>query len=299
MPNKGNEYDTHQISIVSRLFSPTLIRELARKGHSARFSRLAKESSIIKIHSESPIRDFFDKAFDLLKNKNNRHEYIYKSALTHKVLLGTHSLRTAVLLNEFRVGKNKADCVILNGTSNVYEIKSERDSLTRLEQQITSYRKVFANLNVITGENHLDSVTKIVPQEVGLMVLSDRYNISTKREAINSPESTNPESIFHSIRLIEAKKILKIYGFDIPNLPNTQMYGALRKIFVKLTPLQAHEGLVNVLKSTRSLLHLDEFLDSLPKSLHAAALNSSLRKKDRIQLVDIVNTPLNEALKWD
>ncbi|MEI9986083.1 MAG: sce7726 family protein [Aliidongia sp.] len=53
-------------------------------------------------------------------------------SVTQKILMGKHSLRTASMLNEFRAGSCKADLVILNGTATVYEIKSERDSLTRL-----------------------------------------------------------------------------------------------------------------------------------------------------------------------
>lgn len=292
--------ESQQLSAVSRLFSSNLIRELAKKGRSPLFARLANESSLLELtSSQDLVRNFFDAAFSLLKRKNYRHEYIYKAAITHKILLGTHSLQTAVMLNEFRACNNKADSVILNGTSTVYEIKSERDSLTRLEQQISSYRKVFAKVNVITGENHLNSVLTTVPQDVGVLLLTDRFQISTIREAINSPERTIPEAIFDSIQLLEAKKILKNGGFEIPKLPNTQMHSALRKQFLTLTPLEAHEGMVRVLRSTRSLLPLADLVSALPCSLQTAVLSTSLRKQDHVKLVNAMNTPINEALKWN
>ena len=43
----------------------------------------------------------FEAAFSLLKREGYRHEYIYKAALTHKILLGTHSLQTASMIHEF------------------------------------------------------------------------------------------------------------------------------------------------------------------------------------------------------
>jgi len=291
--------ENHQLSAVSRLFSASLIRELARKGRSPIFARLAKESSLLEVTApQDPVRNLFDSAFSLLKRKNYRHEYIYKAAITHKVLLGTHSLQTAVMLNEFRVCNSKADSVILNGTSTVYEIKSERDSLTRLEQQISSYRKVFAKVNIITGENHLNSVLAMVPGDVGVLLLTDRFQISTIREAIDSPNRTIPEAIFDSIQLREAKKILKKMNIEIPKLPNTQMHEALRKRFITLTPSEAHDGMVQVLRITRSLLPLAEFVSALPHSIQAAALSTPLRKQDHARLLEAMGTPISEALKW-
>lgn len=292
--------ENHQLSAVSRLFSATLIRELARKGRSPLFARLANESSLLEAISskEDPIRNIFDSAFSLMKKKNYRHEYIYKAAITHKILLGTHSLQTAVMLNEFRVGPNKADSVILNGTSTVYEIKSERDSLTRLEQQVSSYRKVFARVNIITGENHLNSVFAIVPKDVGVLLLTDRFQISTIREAIDSPDRTNPEEIFNSIQLREARKILRAMNINIPELPNTQTHEALKKLFVTLTPSEAHSEMVKALRATRSHLPLAEFVNKLPSSIQSAALSTPLRKQDQARLLATMETPVYEALKW-
>lgn len=291
--------ETSQLAAVSRLFSASLMRELARNGRSPLFARLANESSLLDMTSPSePVRNLFDLAFSLLKRKNYRHEYIYKAAIAHKVLLGKHSLQTAVMLNEFRVGGNKADSVIFNGTSTVYEIKSERDSLSRLEKQISSYRKVFAKVNVITGENHLDAVLATTEKCVGVLLLTDRFQISTIRDAVDSTERTDPESIFNSIRLNEAKKILKVKGFDIPILPNTQMHEALRKHFITLTPSEAHDGMVETLRKTRSLLSLAEFIKELPYSIQAAALSTSFRKQDHDRFLNALDTPISEALKW-
>lgn len=299
MPLANKVLENHQLSAVSRLFSSSLIRELARKGRSPQFARLAKESSLLETtSSDEPIRSLFDSAFTLLKKKNYRHEYIYKAAITHKILLGKHSLQTAVLLNEFRVGNSKADTVILNGTSTVYEIKSERDSLARLEQQVESYRKVFAKVNIITGENHLSSVISLIPDDVGVLLLSDRYQISTIREAEDCPNRTNSDAIFNSIQLREAKRILKNMNIDIPKLPNTMMHEALAKIFSKLPPSNIHQGMVQELRKTRSLLPLTEFVNKLPQSIQPAALSTPLRKQDQSKLLSVMDTPISEALKW-
>lgn len=289
----------HQISAVSRLFSSSVIKELGRKGASPVFARLAKEiTGKSSLSSEHRVSHFYETSFDILKKTEHRHEYIYKSALTQRVLLGKHSLRTASMMSEFRVGPCKADIVILNGTATVYEIKSERDSLARLEQQIENYRKVFSTVYVIAGDNHVAGIKAMVSRDVGILTLSARHQISTVREAEERPSRTSPGMIFGSIRIEEAKQILRLLDRPIPNVPNTEMYAALKEQFVKLSPLEAHAGMVHTLKMTRNLQPLSRLLEKLPPSLHSAAMTSPIRPADHERLLAAVNTSLTAALRW-
>ena len=144
---------TSQLAAYSRLFSSAVLREMAKKRKSPLFTRLAIESGVLELaRSHGRVADVFEAAFSVLKKRGLRDEYIYKTALTQRVLLGKHNLNTASMLTEFRAGECKADIAILNGTTTVYEIKSERDSLARLDRQLRNYRKVFASIVVIAGE---------------------------------------------------------------------------------------------------------------------------------------------------
>lgn len=144
-----------ELAVFSRLFSSAVFREMAKKGRSGLFKRLAGEVGLSGLcNADATVGDAFDLAFGVLRVAGQRDEYIYRSAISHKILMGTHSLRTASMLTEFRAGTCKADLVILNGTATVYEIKSERDSLARLANQVANYKKVFAKVNVIASEDH-------------------------------------------------------------------------------------------------------------------------------------------------
>lgn len=272
---------------------------MARKGKSPLFARLARQSLLPRsLAASARVHSLFDTAFSLLQQEGYRHEYIYKAALTHKILLGKHSLQTASMLNEFRVGECKADVAILNGTATVYEIKSERDSLSRLERQIAAYTTVFAKVYVIASENHVAAVIDSVPRDVGVLLLNRRYRISTLREAADRPERTSPAAIFDSIRTQEARTILLSRGISVPDVPNTELSAVLRNLFVKLDPRDAHEGMVKVLKKTRNLLPLSDLVSQLPSSLQTAALSVPLRKLDHTRLVAAVNTRLKDAMAW-
>ncbi len=292
-------HSPNQTAAIARLFSPSVIKELAGQGKSSLFARLAKEArSVIELDEGQRVFQFFDKAFDIFKKTEYRHEYIYKAALTQRVLLGTYSLRTAAMLNEFRVGGCKADLAILNGTATVYEIKSERDSLSRLEHQIETYKQFFAAVYVIAGDNHLEGIRSIASKDVGILRLSPRHQISTLRAARDRPDRTSPAVIYESLRKEEAKQILKLMNLSIPDVPNTEMHGALRERFLKLTAQDAHKAMVQVLKKTRNLQPLSRLIEKLPNSLHSAALSIPLRREDHNRLVDAVNTPLRTAIQW-
>lgn len=287
------------VSATARMFSAKVLQELSRYGLSPLLARLLRESGLAKqLHPSESIRECFQFAFRTLRRKAYRHEYIYKSAITNKVLLGTHSLQTASMITEFRVADCKADVVILNGTGTVYEIKSERDTLTRLERQIAAYMDVFATVNVIVGENHTDSALDLTPPEVGVMELSSKHTISTIRPGENKPERTQSSAIFESINLQEAKIILRNLSIDVPEVPNTIMYDVCRDLFVKIPGHFAHKEMVSTLKRTRKLTALSGLVDELPPCLYSAALTSKIRRQDHGRLVGAMGVPIGDALEW-
>ncbi|MGR3370186.1 MAG: sce7726 family protein [Sagittula sp.] len=294
-----NNCNAISASAVSRFFSRTVIKELAKTGQSPMFARLLVESGIDGELTESvTIGEAFECAFGYLRQAEFRHEYAYKAALTHRVLLGTHSLNTASMITEFRVGRCKADVVILNGTGTVYEIKSERDSLTRLERQIEEYRKVFASVNVIVGENHLASILDAVPSDVGILRLSGRYQISEIRAAQNIPDRTSAANIFDVVSMREAGLILKDLGYDLPDVPNTRRYQAYLEVFRTITSAEVHRAMVKVLKKTRTLTHLAQFIQELPASLQSVALSTKISNVEFGNLIEVLNVPLAEAKGW-
>jgi hypothetical protein len=284
---------------LSRLFSSAVFQEMATKGRSARFKRLLDETSVVpRCADGATVGDAFEQAFSILKTAGLRDEYIYRAALTDKILRKKHSLRTATMLNEFRAGTSKADLVILNGTSTVYEIKSERDTLARLVRQIEDYKRVFASVNVVVSEKHVEAVQSVLPEDVGIMCLSNRYHISTRRDAVDCPERICPMTIFESLRSAEAATVLQRLGIPVPDVPNTQRHGAMRRLFANLEPAALHSELIRTLKRTRDLAPLSELLNRLPPSLEAAALSIPLRRADHGRLVRAVETPLVAALAW-
>jgi len=292
-------YGPVQLSALTRLFCATVFREMAKKGRSGLFRRLLGQTDLIqRLNPSVTVGDTFEAAFRILRTSGNRDEYIYRAALIHKELMGKHSLRTASVLNEFRVGLCKADLVILNGTATVYEIKSERDSLVRLAHQIENYQRVFSCVNVIASENHIEAVLGTVPDNVGVLCLSRRYQITPVRKALDCPARICPAMVFESLRIAEAISVLQAMGIAVPETPNTQKHAVMRALFARLDPVALHAQMVSTLKQTRNLASLGDFIARLPKSLQPAALSVSIPHSAHPRLIDAINTPLSATICW-
>ncbi|WP_084589531.1 sce7726 family protein [Cobetia amphilecti] len=290
-----------QASALSRMFSSGVFKELARKGRSPLFTRLVHESGLadrINILDHT-IASTFDLAFSELRKSGVRDEYVYRSALTQKILLGRHSLRTASMLTEFRAGSSRADLVVLNGKASAYEIKSDRDSLSRLNKQIADYRKVFSHVYVIASHIHLDSVIENTPEDVGIMSLVRWNRIHTAREAVNRESMVCTDTIFQSLRMSEAKKILTSLDVKLPDVPNIMLWEAMREKFSCLKPIDVHRQMIAVLKESRNLASLSYFVEQMPISLQAAALSITIGRADHDRLIKTVRIPLFQAMDWE
>ncbi len=258
---------------VSRIFSPIVMDSLSHKGYSAYLYEVCTNSGILEqIDHSMSLSQFFDWIYNILF-KNYRNEYIYKNAIANKILLGKHSLNTSHMLTEFRVGKCKADAVVINGTSTVYEIKSEFDSFARLESQVKAYYQIFDHINVITSNSQAIKLKSILPDAVGIQVLTDRNTISTIRESKSNKKNIHMDTLFDSLRKKEYLKIVEEFYEIAPNVPNTQIYRECKKLFCKIPPETAHYLTMNTLRKRNNTKVLKEFIIKAPASLSAYALS--------------------------
>jgi hypothetical protein len=97
------------------------------------------------------------------------------------------------IVEEFGVehGTARADVVVVNGILHGYEIKSDRDTLARLPEQMDAYNSVFDRVTLIVGKQHVYEAVNLVP---------DWWGISIAKAASDSTV------VFHRIR--EAKENL-------------------------------------------------------------------------------------------
>lgn len=287
--------DKKYLPSLSRIFSPVVLDSIAQTGTSGYLSEVCSNSGLLdRIDSKMPLYKFFDYVYNLLF-KNYRNEYIYKNAIANKILMGKHSLNTSHMLTEFRVGKCKADAVILNGTSTVYEIKSEYDSFDRLENQIKSYMEIFDHINIITSEPQSEKVLSLLTEKVGILILTNRNTIKTVRSSISNKENIKLETLFDSLRKNEYVKIVKEFYGAAPNVPNTQIFKECKKLFCEIPVGIAHDLTIKNLRrsNTKELKH---FISEAPYSLIAYAMTICSDKAKMLRLESFFANSIESVL---
>lgn len=64
----------------------------------------------------------------------------------------------------------RADVVLVNGIYHCFEIKSELDTLSRLENQLVAYKKYFDMVTVVCTSTHLPKIIENYSQDVGILL---------------------------------------------------------------------------------------------------------------------------------
>ncbi|MDX7739918.1 sce7726 family protein [Aeromonas dhakensis] len=77
-----------------------------------------------------------------------------------------------IVINEFTIGNyaRRADLVLIkNNELHAYEVKSEYDSLVRLEGQISKYLEFFDKVTVVLTRKHINKAKTMLPINVQIM----------------------------------------------------------------------------------------------------------------------------------
>ncbi len=78
---------------------------------------------------------------------------------------------SSIILDELKVcGKSIVDIAVLGSGLIGIEIKSDKDTLNRLPNQIEDYNKVFDFMDIVLGKNHYEKAMKLLPDWWGVWI---------------------------------------------------------------------------------------------------------------------------------
>ena len=107
-------------------------------------------------------------------------------------------------------GQVRVDIAVINGVMHGYEIKSDKDKLDRLPEQMKEYNAVFDKLTLVVGRRHLYNAINIIPDCWGIVVVKIDINNKVVFHTIREAED-NQEQIGISIaRLLWREEALQI-----------------------------------------------------------------------------------------
>lgn len=260
------------------LFTPSTLKPLLSEDAPEALHDLIEALQIeLSLSPNCPLSETINKTYDILRREGNRTDYVYRNAIIDKVVVGKHSINTATPIQEFRVGSSLADLVVLNGTSTVYEIKSERDTFKRLASQIINYSKVFERTYVVTSTKKLRSLEHDLPEHVGIITLSRNYTLQTVREATTNWELVDPIAISRAMTIPEACTALKYLSLPAPNVPNMLIRRAIDDAFRRVDTQSCSQAFIATLKNSRKPPVTQADITRIPRPLRSFTL-SHLRK---------------------
>lgn len=273
---------------VPRAFNAPVLAQIAETGSSPTLSAILK--NLPDVARASSLADVYEQLYDLLVRRY-RCEYVFKNQIAHELLLKRHAHAEARLLSELRVGSCKADTVIINGTSTVYEIKTELDTLDRLPRQISAYQDVFDRVCVVSSGPLLARLTAALPRWAGVLELRSDGSIEAVREPQSNMAHIKPAAVFCTLRQAEYLAALRAEFGEAPNVPNGIRWRVCRSLFETLPPERAHARMLEALHRRDWNAGKAAFVTEVPNSLKHAALTSTLRSKKRVALLDHLARP--------
>lgn len=220
-------------------FSPVVMTDLGRSALGAGRRRLAMVASLVHDRPGATLGDAFDAAHALLAG-GYRSEYVFKNALVSKIIFGRHSPATATALLEQQMGSSFADVLVVNGTSTVYEIKTDLDQFTRLETQLADYCSHAERVYVVTSEARAASASERAPRHVGIIGLRPNGSLTTVREAESNIERMKQDHLFHMLRTTEVAAVLRRTHDLVPDTHMARAWEQMRSAFRELDVELAH-----------------------------------------------------------
>jgi hypothetical protein len=108
------------------------------------------------------------------------NDRIVRKAFHNIVLKKSHNSVDTFVIDELGIknGIVRADIAVLNGCLVGYEIKTEKDTLERLQNQVNAYNEVFDKAFIVVSEKHLEKALQMIPDWWGV------YLINKKRDKI-------------------------------------------------------------------------------------------------------------------
>lgn len=213
-------------------------------------------------------------------NKEYRNEYYYKNTLINKLLIGRRRLNTTTALTEVPIYKSKADFILINQNAVVYEIKTELDTLDRLEQQLSDYYKAFTRVCVVTYQGNYKKVYELLKDtNVGIYILTEKNTISVRKKSVEDSSYLEYDVIFKILRKNEFENILLDYYGELPSATPAFYYDECFKLMLDIEINKLHKYMLNELKK-RIYIEKENFIKSVPYELKFLIYFSEYKQLD-------------------
>lgn len=234
--------------------------------HSKHFQSVLSDKNIsLPTTYKSVITDFYQEL-----QANHRNEYFYKNELLNSLLIQNGKISSCSALTELPVADSKTDMIFVdeNDVGIVYEIKTELDTLNRLESQIQDYYKAFPYMYVVTSSSHLQQLEHISEEtNVGIIELTDDDKFIYRKEAVYNASSLSHDILFRILRKKEFESIVLKYFGKLPEVSDFVYYRTCLEMLKSLDIILFQKEVMFCLRKRNLVRDVDGFVKNVPYEL--------------------------------
>jgi len=186
------------------------------------------------------------------------------------------------IISEFPIKRSsrRADIVLIGKSTHAFEIKSEADTLNRLQGQMEAYLDYFDKVTVVTASKHINQVKKITPACVGIWEVRGK-SIYIIRRGIKVPV-TDRGNLIQLMRVHDLAKTIRVIGHEIKSMLRSDLVLVANSLSIS----QLRKAAINALKMRYAKTNSD-FWNCVGQSvinLEHLALLSPASKEREVQL---------------
>lgn len=225
---------------------------------------------------------FLRKTYRLLQ-KRYQNEYVLKNEILNKWVKEELGKSDSIIYNELSIGKARADLVLFNGASTVFEIKTELDDISRLKNQLENYNKIFNEVYVVVPieESNLyfdfDSSVGIITYD------SLSHKLHKMREARYSID-IQIDVLMEVLRTKEYLQICKNYYGELPeNLNAFNQFEICKKLISEIPKKEINSVFIKKMKE-RSVYN--EFFNIINSEFNQICLSLNLNRSERNDFIE-------------
>ncbi len=278
---------------LSFLYSTATVRNIIKDNSLCAIQDRIKKHQIIFKNAKNNLKfSYLLTELHAQMSENYCNEYLYKSAILNQYLIEKYGLEDTILIDEFKIGKSVADVILLNGEIKIFEVKTDLDSLKRLDSQLLDYQKIANKVYIVTNRKYIKEIfERYYNTSYGIIEFENNLLIEQK-EAVSKIDFLSHEEMFKAIRKDEYLNIINRYFGFIPNVSNTKIFRECLELSKQISTIEFQKMVISELKN-RKIKSPDYLLnEKTPKELRFICHSLNLDKTQYQTLYKLLDTTL-------